>query len=190
MNQDDNKSAQEDQAWLAALSSKTDAGQAARLGRMLREVELADAAQEDTTHDWQRLQFALKREQAKGHTSYKYYALAATILIVVGTVTLLMPTREAAMQSPQEAASVMRGTSEQVILSANPAREAQQLEAELIQLGVKVTRSGSAEKISLKIQLTYPVKDEVRAALESRIIPVPERGELSVVFIRYSQSSK
>ena len=186
MAHDDNKSAQEDQAWFDALSGKSD-GQAMRLRKVLREVELADAAQEDTTHDWQRLQFEIRREETKARSSYKYYAMAASILIVVGTVTLLMPAREVAMQSPQEAASVMRGTSEQVIFSADPAHEAQLLEAELVHLGIKVTRRGGAEKIALHIQLTYPVKDEVRTALESRLIPVPEQGDLHVVCMQITQ---
>lgn len=188
MGQEDNKSAQDDQAWFDALSGKTHTGQATRLRRMLREIELADAAQEDTTHDWQRLQFALRRQEAKpegkGYSEFKYYALAASVLIVVGTVSLLMPWREVTQQSPQEAASVMRGAAEQVLFSADPAQDATQLEAELRRQGVKVTRRAMAEKIELHIFLVYPVKDEIRAAFESRIIPVPEQGDLTVVFIR------
>lgn len=186
MKQEDNKSAKDDQAWFDALSGKAD-GQAARLRKVLREVELADAAQEDTSHDWQRLQFAMRREEAKGHTSYKYYALAASILIVVGTITMLMPEHEAAMQTPQESASVMRGTSEQVILSSTSEQEAQHLESELVHLGVKATRNGSANRIELHIPLSYPVKDEVRAVLESHIIPVPEQGDMQIVFIQITK---
>ena len=189
MGQEDNKSAQDDQAWFDALSGKTHAGQATRLRRMLREIELADAAQEDTTHDWQRLQFALRREEAKPagkkrYSEFKYYALAASVLIVAGTISLLMPWGEVTQQSPQEAASVMRGAAEQVLFSADPAQDATQLEAELRRLGVKVTRRAMAEKIELHILLAYPVSDEVRAVLEARVIPVPDQGDLTVMFIK------
>lgn len=191
MEQEDNKSAKDDRAWFDALGSNTDSGQAARLRSVLREVELADAAQEETEHDWQRLQFALRREvpklESKGRSSYNFYALAASVLILVGTVLIMMPMREAAMTAHQDSVSVMRGTSEQVILSSTSEQEAQQLEAELVHLGVKATRSGSADRIELHIPLSYPVKDEVRAALESRIIPVPEQGDLQIVFIQITK---
>jgi len=187
MGQEDNKSAQDDQAWFDALSGKTDTGQAARLRNMLREVELADAAQEDTTHDWQRLQFALRREKAQpsgqARTGLRYFAIAASVLIVVGTVSMLMPKGEMPSSSAPESATMMRGTSEQVIFSATPEQDAIQLESELVRLGVKVVKSTSAEKIKLHITLSYPVKDEARAVLESRIIPVPDQGDLTVVFI-------
>ncbi len=183
MGQEENKSAQEDLAWFDALSGKAD-GQAARLRKVLREVELADAAQEDTTHDWQRLQFALKREEAKGRSSYQYYALAATVLIVVGTVTMLMPDREAALQAPPVAATVMRGTAEQVLFSADPARDAKRLEIDLLVLGVKVVKNESTDKTELHISMDYPVRQAVRAALEARTIPVPEQGDLTVVWIK------
>jgi hypothetical protein len=184
MARDDNKSAQEDQAWLAALCGKTETGPAARLGRMLREVELADAAQEDTTHDWQRLQFAIRREQAKPRTSYKYYAIAASVLVMVGSVALLMKPGDVGQPTPMEAATMMRGAAEQVLLSAAPARDAQQLEKELMMLGVKVVKTVSADKTELHIALAYPVNSGVRAVLESRVIPVPEQGDLTVVFVQ------
>lgn len=183
MAQDDNKSVQDDQAWFDALSGKAD-GQAARLRKVLREVELADAAQEDTSHDWQRLQFALKREEVRGRSSYQYYALAASILIVVGTITMLIPAREVALQSPPMAATVMRGASEQVLFSADPARDAKQLEIDLLVLGVKVVKNESADKTELHIAMDYPVRQAVRAVLEARIIPVPEQGDLTVVWIK------
>lgn len=188
MGQEEDKPVQDDQAWFDALHGKADSGQGARLRRVLREVELADAAQEDTSHDWQRLQFALRREESKreteGNSSYKYYALAASVLILVGTVSLLMPTSDVSNQSPPVAATVMRGTSEQVILSLAPEKEAKQLEIELIARGVNVARRDSAEKIELHIPLSYPVRDDVRAVLEARIIPVPDQGDLTVVFMQ------
>lgn len=188
MTQDDKDSAGDDQAWFDALSGKADSGQATRLRAVLRDVELAEAAQEDTTHDWQRLQFAIRREEAKPegkkHSNVKYYALAASVLIVFGSATLLMQTGEISKPTPMEAATVMRGMSEQVILSTSPAKEAKLLESKLLGLGVKVVKTDSADKSELHIALSYPVSDKVRAALEARIIPVPEQGDLTVVFIQ------
>lgn len=192
MGQEENKPVQDDQAWFDALHGKADSGQGARLRRVLREVELADAAEQDTSHDWQRLQFALRREEAKPETkkrsSYRFYAMAASLLILVGTVSLLVPMSNVPKQSPPMSATVMRGTPEQVILSATPEQEANQLESELVRLGVNVTRRGTAEKIELHIPLSYPVRDEVRAALEARIIPVPDQGDLTVLFIQTTRA--
>jgi hypothetical protein len=191
MGQEENKPGQDDQAWFDALSGKDDSGQGARLRRVLREAELMDASQEETVHDWHRLQFALRREDAEqaGTTrvGWRYFALAASVLILAGVVTMLMPRNEVAPQSRTEGAEVMRGKSAQVIMSTNPEQEAKQLESELLHLGVKIDRRSSAEKIELNIIMSYPVKDDVRAVLEARIIPVPDHGDLSVVYMKSRQ---
>jgi hypothetical protein len=183
MAQEEKQTHLEDQAWFDELSGKTDSAQAARLRKVLREAELSDAAKEDTTHDWERLQFALRREKAKPKVQVKYFAIAASLLIVMGTVSLLMPKNETSNLPPPQSATMMRGMSTQVIFSKTPEQDAIQLEAELVRLGVKVSRRGEVNNIELQIALTYPVKDAVRAALESRVIPVPEQGELTVAFI-------
>lgn len=192
MGQEEYRPVQDDQGWFDALHGKADSGQGAHLRRVLRGIELADAAEQDTSHDWQRLQFALRREEvnpeAKKRSSYRFYAMAASVLILVGTVSLLLPMRDVSKQSPPVSATVMRGTPEQVILSTTPAQEANQLESELVRLGVKVTRRGTAEKIELHIPLSYPVHDEVRAALEAHTIPVPDQGDLTVVFIQTTRA--
>jgi hypothetical protein len=186
MVKDNGKSAQDDHDWFEALSGKTDAGQGARLGRMLREVEQADAALEDTTHDWQRLQFALRRETARqgSKAGLRYFAIAASVLIVVGMVSMLMPAHDISPRTRSEETTVMRGKSEQVIFSANPKQEAIQLESELARLSVKVTRLASKDKVELDIQLSYPVSHDVRAVLETHIIPVPDQGDLNVTFLQ------
>jgi len=187
----ENKSEQNDQAWFDALTGKSDVGQGARLRRMLHEAERADAVQEDTTHDWQRLQFAMRREAMrpvnKPGYGLRYFALAASVLIVVGTVSMLMPKSDVSNTSSPETAAVMRGTSEQVIFSATPSQEAKQLESELVRLGINVIRRGDSDKIVLHISLVYPVSDEVRAVLESCTIPVPDQGALTVTFVHASR---
>lgn len=192
MEQKENKSALDDQAWFDALIGKTDAGQGARLRRMLYEAELADAAQEDTTHDWQRLQFALRREknqqENKTGSGLRYFALAASLLIFASAINMLMPTSDLSYQSNAEReGAVMRGVSEQVIFSATPSQEAEQLEGELLRMGVKVHRRSTAEKTTLYISLSHPVKKEVRALLEARTIPLPDQDDLIIVFIPASQ---
>jgi hypothetical protein len=191
MAQDENQSAQDDQAWFDALSGKADSAKATRLRNVLREVELEEAAKEDTTHDWQRLQFAMRREEGKPQekmdSRFKYYALAASLLLVVGTATMLMQSGGSPTLSPMDAATVMRGTAEQVILSTAPAKEAKQLESELSALGVNVTKIDSADKVELHINLNYPVSDDVRKLLEARVIPVPQQGDLVVVFVNNSR---
>lgn len=188
MTQDENKSPQDDQAWFDALSGKADAGQAARLRSVLREVELAEAAQEDTTPDWERLQFALRREGAQAtrtkRPASQYYALAASVLVLVGSVSLLLPLGEEAMQSPPTATTVMRGNPEQVLFSRTAAKDAKQLELELQLVGVKVSKTETPEKTVLQIQLHHPVTQAVHAVLEARVIPVPEQGELNVVYMQ------
>ncbi len=172
-----NKAAQDDLAWFDGLSGKTETGQGALLRRELCEIERADARQEDTAHDWQRLQFAMRREQAR--SGWHVFAMAASALIFFSTVYMFKPISEL----PKEDA-VMRGMAEQVMVSETAAQDAGQLEVELQRLGVKVFRHSTAEKIELHIRLTYPVQDKVRAALETRIIPLPEQGELTVLFIQ------
>ena len=188
MGQQNSDQAQDDQAWFDGLSGRAGSPQATRLHNMLREIELDDAAREDTTHDRQRLQFALRREQARPvarpQSRLKYFAMAASVLIVVGAASMLLPKDEMPASSPVGEEAGMRGSSEQVILSAAPEKEARQLEAELVALGVQVKRISSAEKTELQIALSYPVKGDVRAVLERRTIPLPERGDLLVSFIR------
>ena len=187
MEQDNNQSAQDDKVWFDSLSGKIDTVQSTRLRSVLREVELTDAAKEDTTHDWQRLQFALRSEQSKSggkyNSGYKYYAMAASVLVVVATASMLMPKNELPSPAPVESAVMMRGISAQVIFSKSPEKDAKQLEFELMSLGQTVTRQSEAGKIELRIKLTYPLNDKVRAALESRVIPVPDQGDLVVDFI-------
>jgi len=187
MEQDNKQSAQDDKVWFESLSGKIDTAQSTRLRNVLREIELADAAKEDTTHDWQRLQFALRSEKNKSgdkyHSGYKYYAMAASVLVVIATASMLMPKNELQSPAPVESAVMMRGISEQVIFSKSPEKDAKQLEFELMSLGQTVTRQSEAGKIELRIKLTYPLSDKVRAALESRVIPVPEQGDLVVDFM-------
>jgi len=188
MTQDQNKSPQDDQAWFDALSGKSDAGQAARLRSVLREVELAEATQEDTTQDWERLQFALRREDAQAtrtkRPAIQFYALAASVLVLVGTVSLMLPLGEETTQPLPTAATVMRGNAEQVLFSSTAAKDAKQLELELQLVGVKVSKTETPEKTVLRIQLQHPVTQAVRAVLEARVIPVPDQGDLNVVYMQ------
>ena len=108
----DDKTLQDDQAWFDSLNGKGESAQAARLRQVLYEADLADAAKEDTTHDWQRLQFALRSEQSKSggkyNSGYKYYAMAASVLVVVATASMLMPKNELPSPAPVESAVMMR----------------------------------------------------------------------------------
>jgi len=100
----------DDQAWFDALNGKGDSGQAARLRQVLRAAELEAAAQEDVTHDWQRLQFALRREKAKPESTIskrnKYYPMAASVLIVVCASSVIFETIKEPSYSPSEPAPV------------------------------------------------------------------------------------
>jgi hypothetical protein len=188
MEQDNNKFSQDDHAWFDALSGKGDSTQMNQLRQMLIETELADSKLEDTTHDWQRLQFAIRRE--KGHADsqerngWRYFAMAASVIIMVGAATLMLKTNDVSNPASIDSATVMRGTSEEIIFSAIPEQDAKQLEIELNKLGVKVIRNSLIEKSELQISLNYPVKVEIRNVLESHIIPVPDQGDLHVVFIK------
>ena len=297
MTQDD-ISLQDDQAWFDALNGKSDSAQAARLRQLLREAELADAAQEDISHDWQRLQFALRREKAKpenkGIWQSKYYSIAASVFIVVCASSVIFETikdpeysssASAPVEIPlpppvddappakvtppaaarhgitrhskvnaapklDERESVLLGArsliSQQadrkirrerptsvegsdyprsmiaprlpylvvpnppepeviyrsvealspppphvnrvdVVSTVTPEQDADRVKAELTQLGVGVVKDIQENKFVLIITLTYPVKEEVRTVLEAHHIPVPEQGELSVVFIKSSK---
>ena len=182
---EENKTSPEDQAWFDGLSGKVHTGQAAKLRKMLREVEAADAAKEDTQQDWERLQFALRREAAqskKNHRApYQYYALAASLLIVAGTVTMLMPSKRAEMTAPTAA---MNMAQQSVIWTATPEKDAKQLETELLMLGVVAKRCDSPDKTELNISLLYPLSAEVLAVFAAHVIPVPEQGDLNVVFMQ------
>ena len=111
----DDKTLQDDQAWFDSLNGKGESAQAARLRQVLYEAELADAAKEDTTHDWQRLQFALKREKAKpeSHISWhkKYYPIAASVLIVVCASSVIFETIKEPGYSPTAPAPVAASVS-------------------------------------------------------------------------------
>lgn len=187
MEREQDKPAQNDQAWFDALSGKEGTGQGALLHKVLREVELSEAAQEETEHDWQRLQFALKREASQQRFRLRHVALAASVLILVGAVAMLMPPRQNESHLDADDSAVMRGQAQRMIMSQNPERKAKQLEAELRNLGVQVVRRTTAEKTELDVTLSYPVSDDVRAVLESHIIPVPELGDLKVTFIKAPQ---
>lgn len=188
MEKSQHTTAQDDQAWFDALRGKTEDGQGAMLRHMIRQVESAESAQENIEHDWQRLQFALRREQKqqgwRGELGVRYFALAASVLILAGTLVMLRPMGDEWLQTEPKAVGMMRGTAAQVIVSATAEQDAQQLEAELISLGVEVTRRAAAERIELHVVLTYPVTDEVRNALESRLVPVPEQDALDIVYVR------
>ena len=128
----------------------------------------------------------MRRETAQPRQPFshglRYFALAATVLIFAGSIYLLAPPGNAP-RNAEEAGAMRGGTAAQVVRSASPAQDAQQLESELTRLGVQVKRRGTAEKIELRIALACPVKDAVRAALEQRAIPLPEQGELVVVYV-------
>jgi ribosomal protein S27E len=57
------KAEQDDLIWFEALNGKTKDNKKNRLRTILREIELADAAAEDISNDWQRLQLALRHEE-------------------------------------------------------------------------------------------------------------------------------
>lgn len=175
------KSPQDDLDWLTTLAGKSEGGQGARLRQALRDIEQVEAAQEDTTQDWERLRFAIRREQAQQKSTLRYVALAASLLIFVSTLRMMMPMEETV--PGMEAATVMRGTAEQVILSANPKQEADQLQSELLRLGAQVVRRDSPAKVELHVTLVHPVSESIRALLEANTIPLPEQGDLKIVLI-------
>ncbi len=274
---------QSDLDWFDALSGKTDPSKATRLRNILREAELADAAQEDTSHDWQRLQFAMKREKAKPeakHPRFKYYSMVASVFILVCATSVILATLREPGYTPTETAytpiplpppvalappattsptvvtthsktehakvkavapldgskyeaaeqlmsrqrvmetmsersepmeelvspgmmmappaatvatspasetprvAAIHDSSEQTVFTESPEQGANQLEAELAQLGVSVVKSHSEDRFILLIMLTYPVKTEVVRALSTRVIQVPEKGKLSVTFMK------
>lgn len=175
------KNLQDDLDWFDGLIGKTEAGRGALLRRELDEIERTEAESQDLAHDWQRLQFAMRRE--KSHVKWGFFAMAASILIVFSALSMFKPINDSPIDE-----MVMRGMAEQVIVSADVAHDAKQLQTELNQLGVKVFRHDfAAGKVVLQIQLTYPVHDEVRAALELHSIPVPDEGNLTVSFIQSAQ---
>ncbi len=196
MGVEENKSSQEDQAWFDALSGKVHTGPVAKLRKMLREVEAADAAKEDTRPDWERLQFALRREanqRKKNPSTYRYYAMAASLLIVAGTVTLLLPSQKAEMDGSMQTsrmptAEMMRGNAEQVVWTATPDKDAKQLEGELLMLGVLAKRCDFPDKTELNITMVYPLSAEVLAVFAAHVIPVPEDGDLNVVFMQQADA--
>lgn len=101
---------------------------------------------------------------------------------------MLMPTSDMTYQPSTEVDRVMmRGMSEPVIIHVDQLQEAKQFESELLRLGVKVHQNSTAKKHTLRITLSYPVKNEVRVLLEARIIQVPSQGDLTVVFVPFTQ---
>lgn len=174
------KSLQDDLDWFDGLSGKVEIGQGALLRRELAEIERAEADQQDLTHDWQRLQFAMRRE--KSQSTWNFFAMAASVLIFFSAVYMLKPLGERPMDE-----AVMRGTTEQTRVSEHAVQDAAQLQAELSQLGVKVVRSSTAQKVTLRIELVYPVAQAVGAILEAHGIPLPEEGDLTVSFMLPAQ---
>lgn len=171
---------QDDLDWFDALRGKSATGQGALLRRELAALERAGAEQEDLAHDWQRLQFAMRRERVG--TNWNFLAMAASVLIFCNAIYML----GALVEMPAEDA-LMRGTSEQVVVSAHAAQDASRLQDKLGRLGVKVSARRTVEKISVRIRLVYPVAQPVAELLEANAIPLPEHGDMTVTFIQQAQ---
>lgn len=167
---------QDDLDWYNGLRGKSETGQGALLRRELAALEHAGAEQEDMAHDWQRLQFAMRRERAT--VGWNFMAMAASVLVFFSAIYLLGPLG----QMPAEE-TLMRGGTEQVVVSEQAAQDASRLQDELARLGVQVSRQGAAEKVSVRIRLVYPVAQPVAELLEENAIPLPEHGDLTVTFV-------
>lgn len=156
------------------------------LRRAMRDAEMKAVAEENLEHDWQRLRFTLRREidhASKSRTLWQFAALAATVLLVAG-ITIMLPHQSE--DDPLGLASgdvKMRGVASEVVFSKDPSGEADRLERELVKSGVKVKRLVTAEKIELRIVLGASVSQVTKTILESKGIPVPEQGVLSVVYL-------
>lgn len=174
------KNTQDDLDWFDGLIGKSETGQGALLRRELDEIERAASAEEDLTQDWHRLRFAMRRERKQ--FGWHFLAMAASVLIFFSTVYLLKPIADIPQQE-----TMMRGTTEQAMVSAEAAQDAGLLQEELGRLGVQVFRNSSASKITLRIRLDYPLAGAVAAVLEAHAILLPEEGDLTVSFIQPPQ---
>ncbi|MDD2721848.1 MAG: hypothetical protein PHH47_11135 [Gallionella sp.] len=171
---------QDDFDWYDGLRGKSETGQGALLRRELAALERSGTEQDDLAHDWQRLQFAMRRERV--NTGWNFLAMAASVLMFISAISMLAPLGEMPAED-----SLMRGASELVVVSADVAQDAGRLQADLVRLGVPVSRQLSTGKISLHIRLAYPVAPAVGELLESNAIALPEQGDLTVTFIQQPQ---
>lgn len=171
---------QDDFDWYDGLRGKSESGQGALLRRELAALERTGDEQQGMAHDWQRLQFAMRRERV--NAGWNFMAMAASVLMFVSAIYMLAPLGE----MPAEE-SLMRGTAEMVVVSADAAQDANRLQDELARLGVKVARRSEAGKISLRIHLNYPLTQPVGELLESNGMPPPEQGDLTVTFIQQAR---
>jgi len=152
---------------------------------VLASVPDKDAQDFDIESGARKLLFRLRREGLDGTAAkrkswqvYGAFALAATLMLVVGVVVLQPP--------PVEDAPVYRGTGAQTITTPDTERLAATLAAELEALGIKpkVTRFGATFTIAAE----WPAKPDAKHAafLKRQALKQPASGALVIELSRAS----
>lgn len=167
-----------DEAWLDVLARGKDSPHAGahpdalRLKAALIEREHRAAERLDTTHDWERLRFQLrKHEQSagrRGKPQLLVWAIAASLVLGIALISF-RPGQEAAPDFDQ-----MRGAQSYNLSRASPAEDALRLRRVLEEAGVAVTQSIDGRRIVLEFTLPAQPSDAIYAELaqlELSLIP-------------------
>lgn len=177
-------------AWLAQLSRLDHAEdpETVALRRALLDAEKQELLNENTEHDWERLKFAIKREESAKSSgilnSFRYTAQAAVVLMAVLGVYFMLPDgggRAPSVTVQEE--PVMRGKNIQELYSRNIKADAELAYQRLIKLGVGAKMSVSPNRIEIRMELTYPLSEQARDFLHEQDIAIPNAGELYLVYV-------
>lgn len=185
-----NTAADEMDAWLAALLS-SETGETGALRQAMMDEERKARLEEDITHDWQRLRFAIRREEQAMSSglfvNLRYAAQAAMVLVAVFGVYFMLPGHEGMSPTSVMEEPVMRGKNSQPLYSKHVREDAENMYQRLANMGVKVNKSVSADKVEIQIYLTYPLSRELIGLLQGEDIPVPRSGDLYLVYLPAAQ---
>ena len=178
--------------WLVKLtrSKATDVNETTLLRQTMLDAEKPESQNESMEHDWQRLRFAIKREERAMATGLfkfldvRHTAQAALVLVAVFSVYFMLPGKDDGFKSPGNVVdTVMRGKNSQQIFSRNIQKDADRMYGRLVELGVKAEKNISTNQVEIKITLIYPLNKTVRDLLQGEDIPIPTSGDLTLVFI-------
>jgi hypothetical protein len=157
----------------------------------------AEAMQSDS--DWQRLQFALRREQIEADKARKEreakswfanpakrnMAMAAAVAAVVGLGAVFGPGSPVpgGTSSGIIDPSVQRGVKTELIRSTNPTATAQSWVQEIRAAGGQAQLRSADGKVFVDVALQRPIPKAMIELFEKRAVPLPETGNLMLQFM-------
>lgn len=173
----------QDDAWLE--HRKDTSGEQSPTGllrQVMVETESREAGDESIEHDWHRLRFALKRERPISRSA-GYFAQAAMLLLLVGSVYWMMPNDQIVSGSGESDLTRMRGKQAQEVYSSDIPTDAARLIQRLEAVGLVVTHKMQQNQAEIEVQLHYPLSPEQLDLLKSEGIEVPTSGDMKLLYL-------